>query len=599
MRADLLSQRIGWAVLFTLVVQRGRFFVPGARAAAIGVASGSTPLLLGPPDLGDGADMTSPITAGFTSISTLLPISSSLFTSTTQSAASSTSSTSSQSVTLTQSSTTSSDLSTASATPSPDGVASQQPSSIRFVIPVFVIIVVTLAGFVYSRYYARRHRQHNEGNAQSSDSGGSGWKEICTEDIDDEKNDPWYAGEEAGGTDLSLRAKDPAVSVAGRDWGWKSTFNAWQSARGKAQADDENRVLVDEMGQRQTIRLVTNIRGSETYQTIPTFAETPRKEERGSIRALRDKLKTLTYRASTPPRPGALSRNRSPNKRRSQIQNGSTLPDPPEWIQPRAVLPTSRILSPPSHPNLFFHRAATSNVSMANDSTSGANDSASDYSSEDGSHKRFPTIPSSADALATSYTALPPRTVRTAKIPRALGEDDNETEGEAKKTKSSIVMPTSTPESAKGSKRDPTTSASRTKYSPSSTPRAKKSLVPKTPTTLRRSVAVKDLASPQSADVTPRPIVQYRPKGSGSTSSDQDKTSSPRKSRVQLKQERAQDKVEDILKASWSDRALTSPITSPSIDGLMTMSSPGVEEAAVLSGGGIEQRLAMLRSRQL
>jgi len=54
--------------------------------------------------------------------------------------------------------------------------------------------------------------------------------------------------------------------------------------------------------------------------------------------------------------------------------------------------------------------------------------------------------------------------------------------------------------------------------------------------------------------------------------------------------------VEEILKGRWSDRALASPATSPSIDGLMGMTSPGVEEAAVMSGVRVEQRLAMLRS---
>ncbi len=73
--------------------------------------------------------------------------------------------------------------------------------------------------------------------------------------------------------------------MAGKGWGWKSTFNAWRSARGKADEADGEGELVDEMGQRRTIRLVTNIKRSETYQTIPTIEATPSKEERGSIRA--------------------------------------------------------------------------------------------------------------------------------------------------------------------------------------------------------------------------------------------------------------------------------------------------------------------------
>jgi hypothetical protein len=98
----------------------------------------------------------------------------------------------------------------------------------------------------------------------------------------------------------------------------------------------------------------------------------------------------------------------------------------------------------------------------------------------------------------------------------------------------------------------------------------------------------------------------------------------PRKSRQQRKVDQAQNQVEDILKASWSDRAiLSSPLLVQSIDGLVARTgpstgvsssngtqvpasgvgstSPGVESAAVMGGmgGGIEQRLAMLNNVKL
>ena len=192
-------------------------------------------------------------------------------------------------------------------------------------------------------------------------------------------------------------------------------------------------------------------------------------------------------------------------------------------------------------------------------------------------------------------------------------------------TQSLRRTPKRTSLSGRGLKRNSTTPALRTKKA-SSTPTtlsAPRTPEPRTPTTLRRSAAVKDLASP-SKDTTPRPSSLIRPKSVKPVSSEstpskdttprpsslirpksvkpasfESTVSSPRKSRVKRKQDLAQGKVEDIIKASWSDRALSPPITSPSIVGLVAMSSPGVEEAAVLSGGGIEHRLAMLRSLEI
>ncbi len=159
-------------------------------------------------------------------------------------------------------------------------------------------------------------------------------------------------------------------------------------------------------------------RGGRHISLNPTIDATPAKDERGSVRALRDKLATFTYRASPSQRLGPLSRKKAPNKRRGQAQDGPAPPDPPAWIRPRAVSPTSQILSPPLHPHLFFH-PTTSNMPIAAVMKKGmGSESGSDYGSDEESQKRFPTIPRSAGALASSCTALPPRTPRTSKTPR-------------------------------------------------------------------------------------------------------------------------------------------------------------------------------------
>lgn len=175
--------------------------------------------------------------------------------------------------------------------------------------------------------------------------------------------------------------------MAGKGWGWKSTFNAWRSARGKADEADGEGELVDEMGQRRTIRLVTNIKRSETYQTIPTIEATPSKEERGSIRAFGI---SLLHSPTAPVHPKALVPSRariSPNKHRTPTQDAAEMPDPPAWIRPRAGSPTSQILSPPLHPHLFLH-PTISNMSIAQVQASGASESGSDYGSDEDPHTR-------------------------------------------------------------------------------------------------------------------------------------------------------------------------------------------------------------------
>jgi len=152
--------------------------------------------------------------------------------------------------------------------PPVDAEAGREPSSIRFLVPVFLLVLITLAGCLYSNATVN----DNVGKAQTpgQPTGNSGgWRDIRSADTEDEKDDPWYAGDEPNWTDVDLQAShDEPVSVAGKGWSWKSTFNAWGSARGRAEEDGKI-AEVDEMGQRQTIKLVTNTKRRETYQPKP------------------------------------------------------------------------------------------------------------------------------------------------------------------------------------------------------------------------------------------------------------------------------------------------------------------------------------------
>jgi hypothetical protein len=112
----------------------------------------------------------------------------------------------------------------------------------------------------------------------------------------------------------------------------------------------------------------------------------------------------------------------------------------------------------------------------------------------------------------------------------------------------------------------------------------------RSPVGMRRSSAVKDLAK--------SPSRKRQKDGLLSPNAHTQLTPSVRKYKKQLKDDKARQRVESILQASWSDRALSSP--SASMDSLTCppnqrpgWASPGVEQV-----GGIQARLAMLRSME-
>lgn len=544
---SVFSQKIGLAIVLALAVQRARP-IPTARAAVI--QRGSTPFLIGPPDdVVTSAETSDRDTQ--TGVSTSTTSAKSAQSSTTTTVASSTPSQSSSTTTLSSSS------SPSASDPPIREDDDEQPSSIKYLVPVFLLIVITLAGWGYSRWYARKRQDEYEEAKRTHQRGE--WNKIDGDDDADEK-DPWYAGDSDGeahevdwqDVELAPAKSSGAISAAGRGWGWRSTMTAWKSARGRA--GDEGEEEVDEMG--KTIRLVPHMPDSVTYQTLPDLQGRPidRVEDRGSIQALRDKLASLTFRDQTTPK--RLDRSRAANKRKGKVEP----PAAPAWIQPRATSPV-QALSPPLQPHLFFHPSGQSLHGMML-GTAGT-ESGSEYGSEDEQpHKRFPTIPSTASALENNLTPVPERKSRRI---GTEGSTESVVDGDAGEA---------TPRATKSVKRSATTRG-------------------RTPT-MRRSAATHDLTSPMNRSRTTR---------------DRSTTSPRKKTKAQRKADKAHDKVEDILKASWSDRALASPTSCMSLDGAVAAThgavqegsmSPGVEEAAVLGGmGGIEQRLAMLRNVEI
>ncbi|WWD21966.1 hypothetical protein CI109_106454 [Kwoniella shandongensis] len=527
-----------------------------------------------------------------------------------------------------------------SSTPTNSATAdpSRQPSSIRYLVPVFLIILITLGGWIFQKYRKRKAlREEQESRSQRAQRNEGGWKELKH---DDDYDDPWDVGDDDPlhswrEKDLhpSLSRDVPVISVAGKGWGWRDSFRDWKSARGKENGNGAERLIgFEEMGERTTMKLVT--RNLETYQTLPNpsgpFAdddEVDQDGERGSIRALRDKIASLSYASpSSSPHKGKLERNRSPNKRMSQREADDVPLDPPAWIRPRAVSPTSQILSPPLHPHLFFHpTTSVQSIHGLMGHTQGQgghqhimteiteDQSGSEYGSDDGTAtiiskdsrlapvvvntqataqslaSKFPRIPSTASGLAGADSYSVVANAKIAPVPRSKLNGNSIGKGAGQKETPSLQRnSTTTPTST--SKLNPSAAA---RGSPSE---AKTSA----PLALRRSTAIQNLSktrpSPRSPGLLSPTSANANPSGASS--------GSPRKTRVQRKEQKARDKVEDILKASWSDRALTSPPlgggeAGPSLaqqlggtgSGVVPgMMSPGLEKT-----GGIEQRLAMLR----
>ncbi|WVQ97740.1 hypothetical protein IAU59_004854 [Kwoniella sp. CBS 9459] len=649
----------------------------------------------------------------------------------------------------------------------------RQPSSVRYLVPVFLLILIGIAGFAFQKYRKRRKLSRRRSSAgkdfenamrkgQDPFGGSGGWKQVGNRDDGGEKEghdeeDPWYAGdvEDAhqlrweeglkdsgtkytlGGADgMGLERSGGLISAGARGWGWKDSWNQFKSARGKLNEQAAQEVMsggtgIDNAGpgpvERRTMKLVTspdpnpdysptdtsgqyagysrvpdgerdgngfvdvNIE-DHTYQDVPIIHHRPptdpeqgRVNDRGSIRALRDKLASLAYK--TPLSPDAkqgskagrqnLERNRSPNKRSANprsntIETEAALPvpqaiavppSPPAWIRPRAVSPTSMsILSPPMQPHLFFHPAPLPSASGDGPgATRGTghhtqmitdDHSVSDYASEydetpipsvnpspnpADDHKadpmtapdpnknqsankstRFPRIPSTASGLAgaDSFSVISNNKVTPASVSGASpvkgksGLSPLVERGKSNRSTSKL-NPANDGESGPGS----SPLALRRSAASKSLSTAPPGTSPLSQTTQggRKSPLLSPKDIPESEIARNKSLARAQSKSKSKSKSD----SKPegKKTRTQRKEERARDKVEDILKASWSDRALASPplglesSISTSSEGVVNdgvdrqgaqrgggMIVPGLMSSGLEETGGIEQRLALLKN---
>ena len=309
---------------------------------------------------------------------------------------------------------------------------------------------------------------------------------------------------------------------------WRSSLDIWRSAR-RGDIDDGELANDPDGGlpRRKTVRLV-----EPTYRAIPS-----RSESRASV----------------------------------------NVPAAPGWIVPGSAANLhAQLISPPTQPHLFFHPPLLTQTAQTStepgglrtsdtNGTLGISSYASSSSEEtsvlgdvalnsgmrelEQQHDRWPTIPSSATALAQAEGYVSPFSgPQYTNVP--------------------LESPPRTPKrrsTMKGEDRTPL--AKRTSTMKRSSGRMNLYDEPDSPTPKRRQTAPslgKNGAA--SAKATPPG------KGNGLLRT-------PTKSRVQRREDRAQQEVNNILQASWSDRFLASP--PQSIDGLVAMTQPSTSFAVL------------------
>jgi hypothetical protein len=435
-----------------------------------------------------------------------------------------------------------------------------QLSSIAYLVPVFLFLFITIAALIYRKYRARKRIDRESSSTFRSPlphekSQGKGWKEVKGEDDDDKEgiwNDDSDKEEEM---DLDRQWRDiyvkesksrPGLLDVSTAGGWLRS-SAWKSARSiNDQAEGVHR--------EKTVKLVT--RSIPTYQSLLPGqtpinpSPTPSTGDRfGSLRAFKDSFNSITLH----PIVRQLERNKSPNKRRI-VHPPPPPPEEPAWIRPRAASPVN-LLSPPSQPHFFFQPTPPQSMVMHRAQVSESDYSVTETDSE--------SLLSNVHQRHVGFTESNTRADRAGK-PHPSG---------------SVVDLDRTP-----------TKSSMATIKPVSVPGPS---VSKTPTGIRRSSAVRDLALAKTPS--------KRQKQRDTLSPNVRLTPSARKHKKQMKDDKARQRVESILQASWSDRALSSP--SASMDSLTCppgdrnqvpgWASPGVEQV-----GGIQARLAMIRSME-
>lgn len=396
-----------------------------------------------------------------------------------------------------------------------------------------------------------------------------------------EKDDIWSPGpdgedevENAGEAWRDVRLQEsksrPGLMdvTYGSGRGWFSS-SKWKSARALAPnpGDSSDRVGSTSGGAGPTVKLVLP-RSGATYQSLlPSSlafrSSRNRKESEvdvedaknfGSKRSWKD-IKAMAFRLT--PSKKQLERTNSPNKRGSMHPPPTALPEAPEWIMPRATSPDRQVLSPPLHPHLFFHPPPLTSM------TSLRLPSVTNTESEDAFTDTDTQIGSSAAGSRVRHTEKAKES--------AVSRQNQPHDPDATPKKVSIQGRS---DGAAGDAKDST---------PIQQWRVGLPVVPESPTRKRDTEGPGYMVNGTTGAKTP---------------------GSPKKSRKERRDQKARERVESILQASWSDRALSSPGASTTdlsypVDTQQTRVVGQPSNREELYGGrvygGIDARLAGIR----
>ena len=494
--------------------------------------------------------------------------------------------------TSTQTSPTDTSTSATSSPTQPSHTKSSPLMPLAYLSPLFLLVLVSLGGWTYSRWYAykiRREEQRYTIPPVQSSSWAPGPGRPSSTSIFGLSKSRRDAGQPHGKWSFSR-------SGQWRSGGWG---NGWKSLHDLDTVDEERYDIngekldpedpwyageVDTV-QWQDVELGTGRVDEGTSSVVP---EDKHGHEGKKVVFEQDTQRTVNpsrwrnfdmwwsrKNSSNPARPGKIVSQ--PYVSLPVTEDPFTapalspelgVPTAPNWIVPRSTVTSPQLLSPPMQPHLFFHpnsgdRADGIECSCSSDSHTSLclGSSSSDESSILGDvaemvsvpeHERWPTIPISATALAqaAAYDGILPSDLREY---------------------------SSVPEESR-------------------TPKAQRGTAPGRTTTIKRSTGRMNLSNGPDGSPTPKRPIRSAMKGSrllasmaqgpnGLATPRPGLTRTPTKSRVQQRQDQAQRTVNDILQASWSDRLLAASPPPTSIDGMMVaISRPGSPLGAMSSG---------------
>lgn len=282
-------------------------------------------------------------------------------------------------------------------------------------------------------------------------------------------------------------------------------------------------------------------------------------------------------RTKTSRKPAPDSQTDTPTASTPVKKSSTPHEDVPAYMRARAISPPP-ILSPPLNPNLFFHTGPSAQLAPMS-----TYDSATDLESmisaqptpipgtgDAGDHGKMPSIPSTAEKLERSATAGPGRTVRKAQTPNV-----SRTPTRTKSHDPAAATPTTTPARTEALRTPVRRGTDGAKSISKATPTIR--LIDSGRGSISRAGQTPNLS--KTSGLTPKKYSKRL--APATTPSFTPETT--RRVRAQRKDLKVRGKVDEILRESWSERAVVSTVDTPDdSDDEEEMEDVEDEEVAVL-----------------